>query len=99
LEFNVPFQHKYGNGYIRDELGAKHVLPNTNRTQAAEGAKNTIFIPGDLDLQTRPSERSNQSSVWIWQIHPAVPEVFHTQTENHKLMVPKTKPSAVHCVW
>jgi len=31
-------------------LEAKDVLPNVNRMQAAERAKNAFFVPGDLDL-------------------------------------------------
>jgi len=31
------------------------------------------------------------------QIRSVVPEIFHTQTKNHRLMAPKTEPSAVHC--
>ena len=42
MEFNVPFQHKYG--YIRDELEAKDVLPNISCTQAAERAKKCRFM-------------------------------------------------------
>ena len=37
---------------------SKEVFPNINCTQAAEI---------DLDLQTRPSEAANTSSVWIWR--------------------------------
>jgi len=36
--------------YISNKLEAKDVLPNINRTQAAEGLKNVVFVPGDLDL-------------------------------------------------
>jgi len=32
------------------QLEAKDVLPNINRTQAAERAENAVFVPGDLDL-------------------------------------------------
>jgi len=32
------------------EVGPKDVLPNINRTQAAERAKNAVFVFGDLDL-------------------------------------------------
>jgi len=56
----------------------------------------------DLDLQIRPSDGPNSFSVWIWrlaQIRPAVTEIFHKQTNNHRLTAPKTEPSAVHCVW
>jgi len=33
-----------------DKLEAKDVLPDINRTQATERAKNAAFVPGDLDL-------------------------------------------------
>jgi len=33
-----------------DKVEAVVVLPNINRTQAAERAKNAVFIHGDLDL-------------------------------------------------
>jgi len=32
------------------ELEAKDVLPNINRTQAAEKTENIVFVPGDPDL-------------------------------------------------
>jgi len=59
------------------------------------------FVPGDLDLQTRPSKGSNTSAVWIWhkfvQWFPRY--VIHKQ-KNHTLPVPKTKKlSTVHCMW
>ena len=46
-------------------LEAKDVFPNINRTQAAQRAENAFFVPGDLDIdiQTRPSEGPNTSSV------------------------------------
>ena len=54
---------------IRTKLRAKDVLPNINRTQAAERAEKCHFVPSDLDL--RPSNSSNRgtkntSSVWTW---------------------------------
>jgi len=33
-----------------NKLEPKDVLPNTNRTQAAERAENAVFVHGDLDL-------------------------------------------------
>ena len=35
---------------IRYKLEAKDVLPNINRTQAADRAGNAVFVPGDIDL-------------------------------------------------
>jgi len=45
----------------------------TNCTQAAKKAKNTVIVPGDLDLQTRPSEGPNIFSVNLAPIRSAVP--------------------------
>ena len=49
---------------------AKDVLPNINRTHAAERAENAVFLSLvtstltlDLDLQTLPSQGQNTSSV------------------------------------
>jgi len=70
----------------------------TNHMQAAERAENTVFVPSDLDLQTRPSEGPNTFRVNLAQICSASPEIFHTQTKNHRLAAPKTESSAVHCV-
>jgi len=52
-------------------LEAKDVLPNINRTQAAERAEKCRFLSlvtltFDLNLQTRPREGPNTSSVLIW---------------------------------
>ena len=35
---------------VTNKLEAKAVLPNINRTQAAEKAENAIFVPGELAL-------------------------------------------------
>ena len=53
-----------------NKLEAKDVLPNINRTQAAERAEKFRFRPWwlltfDLYIQTCPSERPNTSSLWI----------------------------------
>jgi len=45
------------------KLQAKDVFPNINHMQATKRAKNAFFVPGDLDLQTCPSEGHNTSSV------------------------------------
>jgi len=52
-----------GGTFLRYSVDAEEVLPNINRTQAAERAENNVFVPGDLDL---PNEGLNTSSVWIW---------------------------------
>jgi len=42
-----------------------------------------FFVPGDLDLQTHPSEGPKTSSVWIWRKSvQGFPEIFHTQTKR-----------------
>jgi len=73
------FLHKYESSSTQSRrfkkiLQAKDILPNINRTQAAERAEKYRFSPWwpwlltfDLDLQTRPSEGTNTSSVWIWR--------------------------------
>jgi len=82
------------------QLEAKDVLININRTQAAERGRKMPFLSlvtltFDLDLQTRPSEGPNTSSVWLWRESvQRVPEIFHTQTKK-RLTAPKTEPSAV----
>jgi len=54
--------------HTQTKLEAKDVLPNINRTQATERAKKCCFFcPGDLDLQTRPSDGPNMSYMWIWR--------------------------------
>jgi len=65
------------------KLEAKDVLPNINRTQAAEGPKNAVFVPGGLDLQYCANEGPNTSSMWICRrsVH-RFPEIFHTQTKK-----------------
>jgi len=55
--------------FIQIKLEAKDVLANTNRTQAAEMAEKCLFclslvtLTFDPDLQTRPIEGPNMSSV------------------------------------
>jgi len=69
--------------------------------QAAERAKNAIFVSGELDLwPPNSSERGTKHAfrVSLAQICSTVPEVFHTRTKNHRLTASKTQPSAVHCV-
>ena len=74
-------------GKITLKLEAKDVLPNINCTQASKRAENAVFIPGDFDLLTWPSNSSEQRTKHIFcvnlvQIRSAVPEIFHTQTKN-----------------
>ena len=38
------------NTNINYKLQAKDVLPNINRTQAAESSDDAVFVPGNLDL-------------------------------------------------
>ena len=51
--------------------------PFDNAMHAADGtipllpggrrAQKPVFVPGDLDIETRPSEGPNTSSLWIWR--------------------------------
>jgi len=64
--------------------------------------KNAVFVPGDLDLLPRLSNSSERGTKHVFrvnlaQIHSAVPDIFHTQT-NTRTDGAKTEPSAVHCV-
>jgi len=53
----------------------------------------------DLDLQTRPSEGPNTSSVWILRKSvQRFPKYFtHKQNTTDCMTAPKPEPSAVHC--
>jgi len=82
------------------KLLAKDVLPNVNRTQAAERVENAIFCP----WWPWPSNSSEGGIKQVFRVNlshicSAVPEIFHTQTKNHRLTAPKTEPYTVHCVW
>jgi len=80
------------------------VLPNINRTQAAERAEKCHFLSMvtltfDLDLQTRPSEGPNTSALWIWRKSvQRFPRYLIHKQKKHRLTAAKTEPSAVHCV-
>jgi len=57
-----------------------------------------VTLTFDLDLQTRPSEGRNTSSVWIWRKSvQRFPRYFIHKQKTHRLTAPKTEPSAVHC--
>ena len=81
MRFRVTILHAISRFVLLDrpkhyfKLEAKYVLPTINHTQAAEGAEKcqTPFCPWwpwpltfNFDLQTRPSEGPNTSSLWIW---------------------------------
>ena len=75
----------------QDELETRDVLPNINRTQAAERAEKCrllLWWPWPLtDLRPWHSnsfERGTKDvcGVDLAQIRSAVPEIFHTQTKN-----------------
>jgi len=79
---------------LRIKLEAKDVLPNKPHPGRRQGRKSPLFLSlvtlaFNLDLQTRPSEGANTSSVNLTQIRSAVLEIFHTQTKNHGLMAQK----------
>jgi len=74
----------------QDELETRDVLPNINRTQAAEKCRLLLWWPWPLsDLRPWHSnsfERGTKDvcGVDLAQIRSAVPEIFHTQTKKTK---------------
>jgi len=51
-------------------------LNPTHFTSPRKGQKMPFFVPGDLDLQTRPTEGPNVFRVNLAHIRSAVPEIF-----------------------
>jgi len=47
-----------------------------------KGPKMSVFVPGDLDLQTHPSDGLNKSSAWIW--HKSVQQFRRYFTQKQK---------------
>jgi len=47
-----------------------------------------VTLTFDLDIQTRPSQRPDTSSLRVWrksvQRSPPLAEIFHTQTKRHR---------------
>jgi len=80
---------------LSTKLEAKDVLPNINRTQAAERPKmlllSLVTLAADLDILTLPSEGPNTSSLWIWRKSVYWFWRFHTQTKKSQT-APKTEP-------
>jgi len=81
------------------KLEAKAVSLNIDRTKAAESAEKCRIL----------SRVTLAFDLWLWPLNSSkrgtkhvhlslVPDIFHTQTKKHRLAVPKTEPSAVHCV-
>jgi len=61
-----------------------------------KGWKIPFFVPGDLarwPWRSNSSERGTKHvfRVNLAQIHSAIPERFHMQTNNHRLTAPKTE--------
>jgi len=51
IRYRLSFLALAGSAVLKYlKLEAKDVLPNINRTQAAERAENGIFVSGDLDF-------------------------------------------------
>ena len=76
------------------EWGTKHVfLVNLLQISLAVPeitAENAVFclwwpwpLTSDHDIQGRPSEGPNMSSLWIWH-KSIVPKIFHTQKKSHR---------------
>ena len=72
------------------KLAAKDVLPNINRTQAADRAEkchllSLMTLTFDLDIQTRPRKGPNMSSLWIWRKSiQRFPRYFIHKQESHR---------------
>jgi len=56
-----------------------------------------VFVPGDLDPQTHPSEEPNTSSMWMW--HKSVQRFRRYFIHKQKTQTDgaKTEPYAVYC--
>jgi len=67
----------------------KDVCPNINRAQAAKI---------DLDLQTRPIEGQNASSLWTWRKSVQRFPRYYIHKQKKSQTAPKTERYAVHCV-
>jgi len=66
-----------------------NVLPNINRTQAAERVEKCRFIPSDLDRWRWNSNWSDRGTknvfpVNLAKIRSAVPDIFHTQKSHRQ---------------
>ena len=57
------------NNQTQCQLEAKDVLPTQTARRPPKGPKNSVFVPGDLDLniQARLSEEPNTSFLRIWR--------------------------------
>jgi len=68
------------NNQTQCQLEAKDVLPTQTARRPPKGPKNSVFVPGDLDLniQARVSEEPHIFPANLAQIRSAVPEIFHT---------------------
>jgi len=72
----------------------------TTARRPLKGPKMPFFVPGDLDLQKCIRARTKHIfRVNLAHIRSAVPEIFRTHQKSHRMTVPKTEPSAVHCMW
>ena len=54
-----------------------------------KGPKNAVVVPGDLDLQTHPSEGPNTSSVWIWRNRYFIHKQKNTDWRRQKQNLPQ----------
>jgi len=59
------------------------------------GNLSMVTLTFDLDIQTRPSEGPNTSSLWIWRKSVQHFRRYFIHEQKKSQAVPKTKPSAV----
>jgi len=82
-----------------------HTSENIATVLEVKEVSSTINGPQTLtfDLWPWSSNSSERGTKHVFrvnfaQIRSAIPEIFHTQTKNHRLTAPKTELSAAHCV-
>jgi len=84
------------------KLEAKDVLPNINRTQAADRAENAVFCPcwpWPVTLTFKLVRARDQARLLCeFGANPfsGFRDISYTK-KKHRLTAPKTQPSAVHC--
>ena len=77
MEFNVPFQHKYG--YIRDERSGVESYPYPVK----EGQRYINLNPGRLFVQQPPKKRKIKGLISIIMLAPTTEgDSYHTARQN-----------------
>jgi len=85
----------------KQKLEVKDVLPNKPHAGRRKGGKmpSLSLVTLTFDLQTCLRKGPNTSTVWIWcKSVQWFARCFIHKQKTHRLTVPKTEPSAVHCV-